>query len=181
MNVENLTTEKLVDYINQELSSGRTMIDIESNDFKVNYRVITKRLIRKGYKRVGDEFILNISNSIKHKESQVIQKDDIIITAPKSNDIQKYNERITNEKLIELMDLVEPIKEMLEEYNINKNMIYANTIELRAKATGEVKQKLFKVDVNVLDLWEEFVKNHKEFKVQQLISLALEEFIQKYN
>ena len=82
---------------------------------------------------------------------------------------------------MELVDLIEPIKEMLEEYKRNKDIIDVNTIELRPKAITEVKQKLFKIDVNVLEQWEEFVSRHKEYKVQQLISLALEEFIQKYN
>ncbi|MEG0671726.1 hypothetical protein [Clostridium sp.] len=40
--------------------------------------------------------------------------------------------------------------------------------------------KLFKIDVEVSDKWDEFVRDHKEFKVQQLISLALEEFIGRY-
>ena len=70
---------------------------------------------------------------------------------------------------------------MLEEYNRNKNIVDVNTVELRPKAVIEVKQKLFKIDINVLEQWEEFVLNHKEFKVQQLISLALEEFINKYS
>ena len=82
---------------------------------------------------------------------------------------------------MELVDLIEPIKEMLEDYNRNKNIVEVNTVELRPKAVTEVKQKLFKIDVNVLEQWEEFVLNHKEFKVQQLISLALEEFINKYS
>ena len=82
---------------------------------------------------------------------------------------------------MELVDLIEPIKEMLEDYNRNKNIVDVNTVELRTKKVTEVKQKLFKIDSNVLEQWEEFVLNHKEFKVQQLISLALEEFINKYN
>jgi hypothetical protein len=46
--------------------------------------------------------------------------------------------------------------------------------------SDEVKQKLFKIDVNVLEQWNLFVENHKSFKVQSLISLALQEFIDKY-
>lgn len=80
---------------------------------------------------------------------------------------------------MELVELLEPIKVMLEDYNTNKNI--GNTNELRPKAVTEVKQKLFKIDVNVLEQWEKFIAEHKEYKVQQLISLALQEFIDKYN
>lgn len=40
--------------------------------------------------------------------------------------------------------------------------------------------KLFKIDVDVINDWENFILNHKEFKVQQLISEALREFIKRY-
>lgn len=184
MDINALSIEQLVEYINQELSKGRTMVDVETNDFKVNERVIVKRLGRRGYKRFGNEFKNVITKDIqkdkepKNKSKQEFNKD---ITSIENNTIQKHNKSISNEKLIELVNLIEPIKEMLEDYNRNKNIIDINTVELRPKAVKEVKQKLFKIDTNVLEQWEAFVLNHKEFKVQQLISLALEEFINKYD
>lgn len=184
MDIKELSIEQLVEYVNQELAKGRTMIDIETNDFKVNDRVIVKRLTRRGYKRVGNEFkqgITNVMQKDKEHKEKVIQKPNKGIIATKNKVIQKHNQSISNEKLIELVELIDPIKEMLEEYKRNKDIIDVNTVELRPKAITNVKQKLFKIDVNVLEQWEEFVSRHKEYKVQQLISLALEEFIQKYN
>jgi len=169
MDINTLSIEQLVEYVNQELSKGRTMKDIETNDFNVNDRVIVKRLTRRGYKRVENEFKHDITNVIP-KYKKTVEKF-----------IQEHNRSISDEKLMELVELIEPIKEMLEEYNRNKNIVDVNTVELRPKAVIEVKQKLFKIDINVLEQWEEFVLNHKEFKVQQLISLALEEFINKYS
>ncbi len=184
MDINTLSIEKLVEYVNQELSKGRTMKDIETNDFNVNDRVIVKRLTRRGYKRVENEFKHSITNVI-HKDKKTaekpIQGSSKAIAPTENKVIQKFNRSINNEKLMELVDLIEPIKEMLEDYNRNKNIVDVNTVELRPKAVTEVKQKLFKIDINVLEQWEEFVLNHKEFKVQQLISLALEEFINKYS
>ena len=182
MCIKELNIEQLVEDINQELAKGRTMKDIENNDFKVNDRVITKRLTRKGYKRIGNEFTKNITNDIQKDNKpkmKVLEERRKTIAPTESKDIQIYNQSINSEKLMELLELVDPIKEMLEEYNRNKNVIH--TIELRPKAVTKVKQKLFKVDVNILEQWEQFVSKHKEYKVQQLISMALEEFIQKYN
>ena len=184
MDIKELSIEQLVVYVNQELANGRTMRDIETNDFKVNDRVIVKRLTRRGYKRVGNEFKQSITNVIqKDKESKVkvVQKSNKDIKPDKNKGMQKHNQSISNEKLMELVELIDPIKEMLEDYNRNKNIVDVNKIELKPKAITEVKQKLFKIDVNVLKQWEEFVSRHKEYKVQQLISLALEEFIEKYN
>lgn len=184
MDIKELSIEQLVVYVNQELANGRTMRDIETNDFKVNDRVIVKRLTRRGYKRVGNEFKQSITNVIqKDKESKVkvVQKSNKDIKPDKNKGMQKYNQSISNEKLMELVELIDPIKEMLDDYNRNKNIVDVNSIELKPKAVTEVKQKLFKIDINVLKQWEEFVSRHKEYKVQQLISLALEEFIEKYN
>ena len=184
MDINTLSIEQLVEYVNQELSNGRTMKDIETNDFNVNDIVIVKRLTRRGYKRIGNEFKQSITNVIhtdKESAEKVIKESSKAIAPTENKSIQKHNRSISDEKLMELVDLIEPIKEMLENYNRNKNIVEVNTVELRPKAVTEVKQKLFKIDINVLEQWEEFVLNHKEFKVQQLISLALEEFINKYN
>ena len=113
------------------------------------------------------DIILSITILISSVVNTIIGKD---------NKLMNYSE----DKLNELVELIEPIKEMLQEYNRSKNIVDVNLVELKPKAVLEVKQKLFKIDVDVLEQWEEFVSKHKEYKVQQLISLALEEFIQKY-
>lgn len=180
MDIKALSVEQLVEYINKELSSGRSMVDIETNDFGVNDRVIVKRLTRRGYKRVGNEFTKDITKVIQKDNKPNVKGSKEELVVREKTVIQKHNKRIKEEKLNELVDLIEPIKEMLQEYNRSKNIIDVNLVELKPKAVLEVKQKLFKIDVDVLEQWEEFVSKHKEYKVQQLISLALEEFIQKY-
>ncbi|EHL1910537.1 hypothetical protein KDH02_004811 [Salmonella enterica] len=180
MDMNKLSLEQIVKYINGELAEGRTMKSIENDDFKVNDRVITKRLTRKGYKRINDEFVCVIQKDNKNIEKikKEVNKDKAYT---EDNIIQKNNGDIDDYKLMELISLIEPIKEMLKDYKKNKNITDIQMKEIKPKAITEVKQKLFKIDINVLKQWEEFVLNHKEYKVQQLISLALEEFIQRYN
>lgn len=180
MNLDNLSVNEIVNYINRELKSGRSMKDIEINDFKVNDRVIVKRLNRKGYKRVGNEFLKNITKDIQKDNDIHLNSSEDINLSEKNKFIQKYNEGINELKLLELIELLEPIKSLIYDYERNKNIIEVNSVELKPRAVINVKQKLFKIDIDVLEQWEEFVLNHKEFKVQQLISLALEEFIEKY-
>jgi len=175
MDINSMTVAELVAYINIELNKGRSLKDIEINDFKVNDRVIAKRLSRKGYKRINNQFIYESNPSVL--DNKVIIKTPEIIN---SKEIPDYN-NLDLSKLKELIDLLEPIKDIIHEYNNRRNIIDIEKNELRPKAITEVKQKLFKIDIDVLSKWEEFVSNHKEFKVQQLISLALEEFINKYD
>lgn len=74
MKLENLSIEEIVYYINNELKLGRSMKDIEINDFKVNDRVIVKRLNRKGYKRVENKFVNSITKDIQKDNKVILNK-----------------------------------------------------------------------------------------------------------
>jgi hypothetical protein len=112
--------------------------------------------------------------------TKVIQKDKQSNNKPPQRVIQSLNKDIDINKISELIDMIEPLKEVIQEYNKNKNIIDIKTPELNPPSVTEVKQKLFKIDVDVLKKWEQFVAEHKQFKVQNLISFALAEFVEKY-
>lgn len=179
MKIDTLTLEELVKHINDQLNVGRSMKDIEMTDFDVNERVISKRLARKGYKRIDNQFV-KCEGITKVIQKDIMIKEDIPVTIKNKKDTIK-NSDLDMEKLKELIGLIDPIKEVIQEYNKSKTYVEAKPMELKPKAIIEVKQKLFKIDVDVLTKWDKFVVNHKEYKIQQLISLALEEFIQKYD
>ena len=163
MDINTINFKDLLDYVNQELQKGRSMKDIETIDFHVSERVISKRLKRRGYKRIDNKFIKD--------ESVIIQKNYNSIT-----DIIPGKQL---DNLLYLADIRDDIEEVIREYNKNKNIIEKE--ELKIRAITDVKQKMFKVDRETLYKWDTFVENNKQFKVQQLITQALEEFIQKYN
>lgn len=176
MNLIEMKIDEVVNYINKELSKGRTLKDIETTDFNVNDRVLAKRLARKGYKRINNLYVSKCNTNVlkdKKDSSSLTIKDGKTKVLPKHNNIDL-------DKLNELINLIDPIKEVIQEYNKNKNVIEIQNIELRPKAITEVKQKIFKIDIEVSNKWDKFILDHKEYKVQQLISLALEEFIEKY-
>lgn len=179
--------ERLVKEINIELKKGRSMKEIELEEFGVNERVIAKRLKRKGYIKKDNQYIISSekliqkdNKSINKSITEVKQKDKVALNKIKGNDLS-YNELDIN-KLIELINLIEPIKEVIQEYNKSKNIIDIEpTPQLQPIGVTEVKQKLFKIDVDILNRWDKFVLEHKQFKVQDLVSLALDEFIKKYS
>jgi len=123
------------------------------------------------------------SNGLKYIDGEVvpmidndIQKYNNIEHNASHEVIQKDNESIEVNRLKELIELIEPIKEVIQAYNKSKN----TSVDLRPPSVTIVKQKLFKVDVAILKDWDKFIMEHKEFKVQSLISLALDEFVNKY-
>lgn len=163
MDINTINFKDLLDYVNQELQKGRSMKDIETIDFNVNERVISKRLKRRGYKRIDNKFIKDESVIIQKNYNSITD----IIPGKQLND------------LLYLADIRNDIEEVIREYNKNKNIIEKE--ELKIRAITDVKQKMFKVDRETLYKWDTFIENNKQFKVQQLITQALEEFIQKYN
>lgn len=175
---------KVVEYINLELKrDNTTSVNKIISKMGEKQSTIKGRLRKEGYSfdpenRCYTKVIQKDNSLTENKNTtKVIPSYN---TKTKQEVIQKYNNDIDMETLKELIELIEPIKEVIQEYNKSKTIIEVKPIELKPKAVVEVKQKLFKVDIDVLDKWDRFVKDHREFKVQQLISLALEEFIDRY-
>ena len=114
-----------------------------------------------------------MQTKIKEENNLQVSTSNINKYEEKTKVIQKYNELDIN-KLKDLIELLVPLKEIVKEHNEkSKEKIKP---KLNPSVITEVKQKLFKVDIKVLEEWEEFVQAHKQFKVQNLISLALKEF-----
>lgn len=122
------------------------------------------------------------NNEMALTKTNVIQKDNKSINhKPPQGIIQDISKSIDINKLSELIDMIEPLKQVIQKYNKDINIIEVEKVELKPPSVTEVKQKLFKVDIDVLENWNKFIAEHKEYKVQSLISLALSEFIEKYN
>ena len=175
-----LKIEKLVEYINLELKKDSS-ISVNRICNKIGIKQSTVKTQLRNNKYSYNAELRAYTKDIPKDNESIVPEVAVTKIEPKTEDIQRYNKDIDINSLKELIDLIEPIKAIIEEYNKSKTIVEVNPIQIRPKAIKEVKQKLFKVDVNVLEKWEEFVSKHKEYKVQQLISLALEEFIQKYN
>jgi hypothetical protein len=156
-------------------------INSVASQLKVKKADIYNFLKNNGLVYADGEVKTIIDNNNEVALTKVIQKDKQSDNKPSESIIQKYNKDIDIDTLKELISLIEPIKEVIQEYNKSKNIIEVERLELKPPSVTEVKQKLFKVDIEVLEKWNKFIAEHKEFKVQSLISLALEEFIQKYS
>ena len=78
MNYESMLLTEVIEYINIELSKGRTMKDIEEIDFNVSKGVITKRLNRKGYRKINNNFVFDekIKNTTRKTTTILHMKKD---------------------------------------------------------------------------------------------------------
>lgn len=198
--------EEVISYLNNELSKGRTQKDIEINDFKVNERVIAKRLTSRGYKRINNQYIkydkdnTKVINPIKSKyedDNTVVIKNKIeqydssntTVIKGEENEYDNNNTLVINQKeiqnkLIGLAKNYDKILEIIQEYDKKYDAQYDKkyegiTIELPIETKAD-----FRATVRVNNvIWEQFgdfANNHKEFTKRDLLSMALKEYMDKY-
>lgn len=176
-NWENFSIEENVKFINSKLLEGLKMKYIEENIYNVADRVIVKRLNRIGYKRSTDKdrlFILADKNKATTKPNKaIIKKHDNVIQ-------QTHNTILSDEEVQELKELIKYKNELINLINKDYKEPENRNININVIQTTETKLRQFRIDKEVLDQWAKFCNEHREIKVQNLISTALMEFINKY-
>ena len=183
--------EEVIIHLNNELSKGRTQKDIEINDFKVNERVIAKRLTSRGYKRIDNQYIkydnsnISVINSNKkeydNSNTRVIEVDKIEYD---NNNTLVINQKEIQNKLIGLAQNYDKIIEIIQQYDQQYDAQYDKSQEgIYIELPIETKSD-FRATVRVNNvIWEqfgEFANDHKEFTKRDLLSMALKEYIDKY-
>lgn len=155
-----MTIEQIAEYVNTELKKGRTMKDVENNDFKVNDRVIAKRLNRKGYKKIDNQFVNDTTCSItKNKPKEIIKKENQIL--PKEIDL---------DKLKILLDNIDPLIELIQK----KNTI--SSITIKNKETTVTSLRINK------ELYEEIKRRSKaeNISISEIVNRSLIDYLKNY-
>ncbi|KJU72394.1 hypothetical protein [Clostridium baratii] len=168
--------DNMVIYINEQLKQGKSMASIEKKIFKVNYRVIHKRLDRAGYKKVNNQYVITTSDITKGATKEIERK---------SENINVENEEAT--LIEELKELMGPLKQMVNSYqngSLTNNNAYSEKKRLNKKmnieSKPEVVQRSFKIEKDILREWDEFTRQHKEYKVRDLLGAALTQYMKKF-
>lgn len=181
-NYEEYSIEENIQYINEQLNNGVSMLKIEKEHYGVTRDTITKKLNRKGYKRSSEGnklFILVDENkTLKKPVRQKKAKDHNNCNRKNSNDSSITGVMISEEEykqLLELIELKDDMKQLL--YNCNNNT--SNNINVIAATDVSLRQ--MKVDNEVYSRFREFCNEHKQYKYQDIVSTALMEFVNKYS
>lgn len=155
-NKDNL--EGIVSFINQELSKGRPMIKIELEEFGENERVIHKRLIRLGYKKVDNQYVFNgdITSKLTPTKKDVISNN----TNNTTSNITVENLDITKldiDKLNLLLTNIDKILNLIPTDNTSNITQRSGTNEVRSLRidTGlykAVKERALRDSINISDI-----------------------------
>ncbi len=111
INVKDIT--QVAEYVNSELQKDRLQKDIEVEDFNVNPGVIKNRLMRKGYKKIDNQWVCN---------NTTIQTTDIIQNKSIEQQPKKAFNNNEVEKLGQLLKIdIDTLNQMINEYTTRQN------------------------------------------------------------
>ena len=172
--------DNIVNFINLQLDKGRTLADIERNEFGVNPSVISKRLCRLNYKRIGNKFIkLDVRQPVRQdvisiERIDVLEKDNKMMTMDDVV-INKENQ----EKLINIINRYDELIKLLDS-KITNNFINGIVIELPNEEGKKDTRATIRVNKVIWDKFDKFCDDNKAFSKKELLSQALKEFMERY-
>ncbi|MBD7916231.1 hypothetical protein H9660_13860 [Clostridium sp. Sa3CUN1] len=175
---EDMSLEQIIDYINTELLKGRTMKDIEENDFNVNERVIAKRLARKNVKKINGQFVLQDG----YKKPEVVKKH---VTEPAVEKIGSSNsiDLMQNQEflyLIKKVDMLEKaFKEMMRIQDSSKEV----TKDIGLKIYYSEDKPIAKTIRLYKEVWDKIDKVKEIFphlSYQTVLNSLIDEITEKY-
>lgn len=194
-----------VSYINNELSNGRSISKIALEDYGYkNESSLRKKLTKNNqYKRVGNEFIKQdfVEQNIKEKAIKEVVVEDVgqtvrhNVTTVNFNEVEAKSEyentpivtmsqtvtdMIAESEYNGLIKNYDTIMNMVEDYK--KLGVKENNKHLVIELPPDIEEArvTFRINKSIYDEFQIFVSENKQFKVKELVSAALKEFIDRY-
>lgn len=177
-NFNNLDVMDQVQYINTLLENKRSLTQI-SKDLGIGRSTISGRFKKHGY-------IFN-KQLIKYIEYEGIESYTNVplcntkaLRSLNNNDLIKYNNCNTdvNNKILNITNEYETLMQIIELYKYNSNILQNKIIIDLPKSESELTS--FRVNKEILEQFNEFTKEHTEFKKIDLVSMALKEYIDNH-
>lgn len=187
-----LPLNQQVEFINKELKNSDISLKKVCQKFGLNKKKINDKFSKIGYEYNAEDRaytkveLIQKSNksisNIEHKEIEASKPVEGNLNILEPSRLKNIENALKEVK--ELIEIKEEIKEVIQKYNKDKNVIdVVGKQELKidfSKFEGEVKGRYVKVYGNINEDWIKFCKKNKQFNIQDLYSLALLEFMDKY-
>lgn len=173
---DSLSNEDKINYINKELEKGQTVIRIRE-DLQIGEKTLQRLIKESGYR---------YNQKLKRYDKQhteIIQNKEY----DKDNtNIIPYN---LKDDLIEIIQMKDDLKELINHYKNGYDKDHTSQIIEIVEDKGikinlpdaEIVRSTFRVNKKILDEWNLFCNENKEFSKTNLLSAALNEYIEKYS
>lgn len=182
-----------INYINKLLQEGKSVKDIRKI-LNIGEKPFQRQIKKLGYKynqkiKQYEPFTgaggTSTTNYSKEKNEVVTREYDkgMIFDIQ----IEGLDKETFKNNIIELAANYERIKNMLDDYE-HTNSIHAQNEILEVNTGiridnpgGEVERTTVRISKDIINKWNEFCDQHKEYSKKDLLGQALIEFIEKYN
>lgn len=185
----NLNIEDKINYINKKLSEGQTVIRIRE-DIGIGEKALQRIIKEAGYKYLQREkmYAKEPANGSEANEgTSSIQKDKEITISIEDNKPTISLHEGVKEDLLQLLSIKEELFDLVTERRQRAYKEPANVIEVIQDQgikieldDSEIVKKTVRGNKTVFDSWNKFCDENKEFSKQDLLSMALLEYINKY-
>lgn len=165
-----------IDQVNKCLKEGNSVVEIRK---KLG---IGEKLFQKQIKQLGYKY----NQKIKQYEPLDVSFDDTNIINYDNHTVVINKKDFDLSKITDLIDSYDDIKQVLDwfknrEYdNSIIEVVPNNKIEINID-TEETKRTTILVNNKIYNDFNEFCNKHREFDKKDLLSMALKEYIQKYD
>lgn len=191
---DKLSILEQIDYINKELSEGKTITNT-CKEIGIGRSTISDRFKKVGYKYCNESLIyksiIEVVNDPTEDDTLILQKGDKITTdnaiIPESSnfvvgtDMEEKLNYFFNNYQNDLNKLNELYEWYLTSKNVNsKDVINLEKLEI-ADFDGELITRSFKIYKDVQQKFTKFCKRNNKYKVQDILSQAIIEFLDKYD
>lgn len=185
---ENLNFKDKVSYLNDKLREGQTVIRIRE-DIGIGEKRLQKEIKANGYKYDNKlkQYIANTeanisANTISNTTSNTQEKEIIVLDKNTTPILKESQEAAINflEQNLEIFEMVvEKFKANTTSNTSSNTEKKQITIELIDDKHLKPQAKAFRVNMFVYEEWQKFCETQRYSK-QDLLSMAMKEYIEKY-
>ena len=168
-------------YVNEQLLNGRSLTKIASEDYGYkNESSLRKRLTRGNlYKRVGQQFIKQCETKLDKNENK--KEENVVIQNVRRDVTSIENPSVRDDRFEGLLSNYDILMKMIDEYkSVGMQEIKDNRLVIELPVDNEEARVTFRINGTVYEEFQKFSEAHKQFKVKELVSAALQEFVRKY-
>lgn len=182
-----LDIESKVKYVNELLQQGDSVDNIRIN------LGVGKNYIGDTFKKHGYKLNRNINQYIKNDDvvtytTNVVKKTNKKVSkeSNKVNNINTSDDRIKvlERQIKDLQSQINIINDMLNKNNATNVVIDTTSIihsSIDSYDRNDTKSSHYRIYTDIQEEFKAFCKEHKQYKVQDIISSAIKEYLDKYN
>lgn len=180
---DKLDLQQQVDYINKKLASGFSLTK-ECTNIGIDRTTIRKRFSKNDFSfdKDSNQYIKSSDDKSNTKVIQQVPQKNI--PALNQNDLKVLQDFSTiKNDLFELIAHKDEIFDIIKNYKSNTNVIEIpelNINDIPAELQGNVSSKSLKIYDSIYELFDDLCKKYPSIKKQDMTSLALLEFYNKY-